>query len=321
LVVLAGCQPADLSLMTLNMANGAGDVFRTAESRASQAAFIAAAGAQLVALQEVDLFVQRSGVVDTARAVAQLDCTVLEPEFSPDGVRRCTSPNGVILFGLSYHGDDPFDAVNGVPVGIDDVDPTLNPIGTDRSPGASYGIALLVLGGIRAGPAYVVGLPADLSQPADDPLWSALGEDDPSDEEHDILAARNLALRREPSLEPRIALVTRIARANARTLSVIVTHLDYRGAPAYGMHQLERVVAVARAERAGPPERDVVVLGDFNLQPSDSAPLLGPAGFTGAVAQDIDQIWVDSNLELRSASERPTQGVSDHANAGLVTVR
>lgn len=61
---------AHFAAMTLNIANGAGDAFRTAANRARQGGFIARASVDVVGMQEVDIGVSRSGDVDTAAAVA-----------------------------------------------------------------------------------------------------------------------------------------------------------------------------------------------------------------------------------------------------------
>jgi endonuclease/exonuclease/phosphatase family metal-dependent hydrolase len=320
-----GCadEPAPISLLSFNMANGSDDVYRTPDTRMRQAEFIAQSGAQLVALQEVDLNVERSGWVDTARAVSGLDCLVKQPPFSVDGVRRCVGVNGMVIFGLTFHGNDPFDLQCGLPSGIPDGDTSLNPTSVDRSPDSSFGNALLVLGRLEVTETYAVELPTDPSQPADDPLFSALGVGDLTDGERAELGARNLALRQGPAIEPRVVLVTRIARSAANPLSVLVTHLESAASVDLKQRQLERVIAVAKAERAGPPARVPVILGDFNMTPADTSPPLQAAGFVLAAgdAASIDQLWTDRSLNVVSAAEVPTNGVSDHANATRATVR
>ena len=325
LIVAAGCadEPAAISLLSFNMANGAGDVYRTPDSRMRQAEFIAQSGAQLVALQEVDLNVQRSGWVDTARALSELDCLVKQPEFSPDGVRRCIGTSGQVIFARAFAGNDPFDLQCGLPSGIPDVDTSLNPTSVDRSPTASFGNALLVLGDLDVTEVYAVALPDDASQIADDPLFSALGAGSVTDDERAELGARNLALRQGPAIEPRVVLVVRIARANTNPLSVLVTHLENEAPLDLKLRQLERVIAVARAERVGPPARQAVILGDFNATPAVTSAPLEAAGFV-LVAGDsssVDQLWTDRGLVVVSAAEVSTNGVSDHANATHATIQ
>jgi len=330
LLVASSCastktEPASLTLLTLNLANGAGDVYRTPAARAREAAFVAGTGAQLVALEEVDLDVERSGRVDCAREVAAIDCTVSDPPFTPDGVRRCTGAGAAVLFGRAFQGDDPYDATSGIPSGIIDDDPSINPPGTDRSAAASFGDALIARVGVTD--AYVVELPTDAAQVADDPLFADLARDPPSEAARATLAARNVTLRQGPAIEPRVVLVTRVPRVGARTLSVLVTHLESADpSGAVRARQLDRVLAVAKAERAGPPARDVVVLGDFNQAASDSAAPMSAAGLRQAAGplddrSVIDQIWIDETLALVGADLVPTGGVSDHAFAARAVVR
>lgn len=314
--------PTPITLLTLNVANGAGASYRSPAARARQAAFIAGAGADLVALQEVDLNVERSGHADCAREVARLECSVVEP-FTVDGVRRCdgTGTTGVVLFGRAFAGDDPFDAVNGVPSGIISEDPP----SADRSAEASFGVALVARARIRD--TYVVQLPTDAAQVADDPLYARLALDPPPDSARADLAERNVALRRGRAIEPRVVLVARIPRAGARALSVLVTHLESADPTgAVRARQLDRVLAVAKAERAGPPARDVVVLGDLNQTARDSTSRMTAAGLRLAAAPSddqavLDQIWIDGSLELVRAGQVPTDGVSDHPFAALAVVR
>ena len=119
-----------------------------------------------------------------------------------------------------------------------------------------------------------------------------------------------------------MALVVRVGRGGgARTLSLVATHFDGEGPRALRLQQLARVVAVAEAERAGPPERDVVVLGDLNLAPEESAPALEGAGFARAAVDGIDQIWIGARLRLVEAAAIPTRGASDHASLVRATIR
>lgn len=312
--LIAGCSGGpspSLTLVTLNIASGAADVYRTPEARARQAALLDASGAQLAALEEVDVDVERSGRIDTARAVARIDC----------GIRRCAAGAGAVVFAMAFRGDDPFASIGGEPIGIIDGDPSITPTGSDRRPEAMYGNAL-VARGIVIVEAYAVGLPTDTAQPADDPLFSALAAGDVVDATaRETLGARNLALRNAPAIEPRVALVARVARDGTRPLSVITTHLESAGSLALRLHQLARVIAVAGAERDGPPMRDVVVLGDFNLSPSEAAAPLEAAGFVRAVGSHVDQIWVDARLAILAADEPSTENASDHETFGRATIR
>jgi hypothetical protein len=255
--------------------------------------------------------------------VAQIDCSVSVPPFTPDGVRRCVGQAGAVVFGRAFQGDDPYDAVDGVPTGIQDGDSSINPPGTDRSPGAVFGDALVARR--PSGDAYVVELPSDDVQVADDPLFPELAHDPPPEAARDDLAQLNRTLRRGPAIEPRVVLVTRIPRDDARTLSVLVTHIEAGDFGALRRRQLERVLDVAKAERDGPPARDVVVLGDLNQSSADGAPLMAGAGLRDAAAAldptSFDQIWVDASLDLLEASQLPTDGVTDHIYAVRAIVR
>src|SRR5262249_54552458 len=138
-----------------------------------------------------------------------------------------------------------------------------NPTSVDRSPEASFGNALVVFGNLEVTDVYVVELPTDATQVADDPLFSELGAGDLTESERAELAAHNLALRVGPAIEPRVVLVARIARPNAIPLSVLVVHIEAEGTVDLKVRQLERVIAVAKAERVGPPARAPVILGDL----------------------------------------------------------
>lgn len=72
---LSGCSTPTrpISFFSLNIANGAGPAWRTADARAAQAGMIARQGIDggppdVVALEEVDVGLARSGGIDTARA-------------------------------------------------------------------------------------------------------------------------------------------------------------------------------------------------------------------------------------------------------------
>lgn len=313
------------TLLTLNLANGAGDTFRTPEARQRQAAFVADAGADIAAWQEVDLNVERSGYADVSREVAAIDCSLAQPEFTPDGARVCTGNAGTVVFGRAFQGDDPYDADGGTPSGILDDDTTLNPTSADRSAAASFGNAVFLRGAMAVKDAYVVELPTTASEPPGDPLWTRLAASPVPDDARAELATRNRAARMGPAIEPRIVLVVRTLRANGSPLSILVTHLEAGEQVALRAQQLQRVLAVAQAERTGPPAREVVVLGDFNQSVNADESQMSSAAFLAATAQrdgidGIDQIWVDSSLTLLSSDSVPTGGVSDHPFASRAVV-
>jgi endonuclease/exonuclease/phosphatase family metal-dependent hydrolase len=122
-------------------------------------------------------------------------------------------------------------------------------------------------------------------------------------------------------------LVTRIDRPYAAPLTVIETHLEIAELPEIRDNQLQRVLAVVRAERAGPPARRVVILGDFNQGTFGHEAELMDAGLRRAVdpptavADRLDQIWIDNDLLLLATDELPTMGITDHAVAARATIQ
>lgn len=296
-----------LRAMSLNVACGAGDRFRTDENRRRLAALVE--DVEVAALQEVDVGVERSGRVDTARAVAALDACRSMSE-SGDGVTRCDGQGVTVLFGLAFQADDAFSADDaGVPAGIPDSDPSLTPTGTDRSPTARFGNALIVRGHAIES-AIVVALPL-VSGPVDSSDYEALAAGS-----FEQRAAYNLKIRSSPGIEPRSALIARLGRQR----SVLVTHLEAGSAVReLRLAQLQAVAALALAEKA--KGRSPIILGDLNLSSDEAAETLVPAGFALARAEGADQLWVDAQLEFDSGESRPTEGASDHAFAVGATVR
>ncbi len=302
--------PSPFRLTTLNTANGAGDVYRTAATRAAQVLLVA--GSDLVALQEVDVGVERSGRVDAARAVAGPafeGCTpavASAPHLSEEGLARCSSDAGTVLFALGFRGDDLFSADDaGIPGGIDDGDDTLNPAGTDRGHDALFGNALVVRGR-PVDSAVVVALPISAG-PASLAEYATLST--ASEPER---AAHNLAIRSAPGVEPRSLLVARLGGT-----AVLVTHLETGSSPEVQREQLAAALVVARAERAA--GRRVVLAGDLNMSPAVAATQLEDAGFARAAGEGLDQLWADPTVSVRDVDERATAGSSDHPTAPTAT--
>lgn len=310
LMVGCGAAPADapprFGLMTLNVANGAGDRYRTAMTRTVQQSFIAQS--TVVALQEVDVGVTRSGDVNTALVLAGPEfegChfqVAQAPHLSADGALRCDSAAGTVLFGLSLRGSD----AAGMPLGITDEDLSLNPKSVDRGFDALYGNAL-ILRGAAAEFVAVVGLPADAAPP-EPGAYAALVASTP-----ERRASHNLDIRSRPGLEPRSALLARLSRRGAPTLSVINVHLSSGDVEPLRLTQLGAVVEMAQAERAS--GRELVVMGDLNLSVAQAASRLSDAGFVSASSVALDQLWVDSALTLLDANDVPGEGATDHAYA------
>jgi endonuclease/exonuclease/phosphatase family metal-dependent hydrolase len=321
LVACSHPKAVPVTLLTINIASGAGDVYRSSDNRARQAAFVAGSGAGIIGMEEVDINADRSFHTDTANDVLEIACSLATPEYTADGIRACRGAGGTYDFGLALRGDDTFELdENGLPTGIP------GDGSTDRSHDAVYGVAL----GARdfaVSDAYDVGLPTSPQQPADDPLYTALAQSGPDSPARAELAARNLALRTEPAVEPRTALVSRIERPNAAPLTVIVTHLEINEFLDISANQLARVLVVARAERAGPPARRVIVMGDFNNATIGHADEFTAAGLRRAlippdgVGDNLDQIWIDDELLLLDADQLPTMGVTDHAVAARATIQ
>ncbi|MBX3186570.1 MAG: endonuclease/exonuclease/phosphatase family protein [Labilithrix sp.] len=327
--------PGPLTLMSVNIASGAGDRFRTADHRVGQGAFVARSSAEVVGLQEVDVGVDRSGDADTAARVAAAAspgfatcafAVVDPPHLRGDGTRLARCEAGAIVFGVGFRGDDPFAADDrGTPSGIMDGDDSLNPTGVDRGADALYGNALIVAAPWEVEATYTVALPMDASGPrAPDTLLDRLARESPDVDAIAALAAHNDATRRRRGIEPRSALVARIRKPGTTALSVITTHLESAGPSELRGAQLDALVAIARVEQQRNDHR-VVVLGDFNMPSSEARPALAAAGFVLAApteaAADIDQIWVDATLVIDAATRAPTDGASDHAYAPIATVR
>lgn len=344
IVALSACtRPATLAdagvdpfrLATINIANGAGDRFRTTEKRQEQAAFLKRAGIHVAGLQEVDVGADRSGNGHTALQIA----VALEPGFAGcgfdvgtvppmaiDGTSRCRSNEGSVLFSTAFRADDPFHVDDaGNPSGIIDADDTLNPKGTDRGADAFFGNALIVLAPLQVPIAYTVALPGTADEVLSPELLSAAAAEDAP--HLSALAAHNVALRRRPGIEPRSVLVARVERPAKRTISILTTHLESAGGDALRAAQLNAVVALAAAERGSDRSRAVVIMGDFNMRPHLAGTVLVPAGFRLAQSSAdagsglIDQIWLDASLALEQAEELPTQGASDHTYAVAATVK
>jgi endonuclease/exonuclease/phosphatase family metal-dependent hydrolase len=327
-----GCRPepplpfaGPLALVTLNVANGAGDRYRTAENRNRQAMLLDGASGDVSALEEVDVGVDRSGNGNTALQIAAKIQPGFEPcafelpgdHFSIEGTLRCDAEKGTILFGVGFRADDPFalDA-NGLPSGIMDADSSLDPVGVDRGSDAYYGNAVIVRRPWSVAAAYTVALPADptVGLPAD--LLKHLGDREPN---RAALAANNQSVRNGPAIEPRSVLVARLTKPGSNVVSVLITHLESGGSPALRQTQLEAVLWVARAERTA--GRSVAILGDFNLPSAQAVASMNDAGFTTPKpSNEIDQIWLDSTFPNATADALPTGGASDHLVAIKVSV-
>ncbi|PZR15034.1 MAG: hypothetical protein DI536_09665 [Archangium gephyra] len=285
---------AGLRIASLNTANGAGDLYRVPAVRARQSELLA--DIDVAALQEVDVGVMRSGDLNTAAHAAGLaDCS--PAPVTEDGVLRCTLGTDTVVFGIALAG------------GIPDTDETLDPTGIDTRPTAFYGNAVVVRGRAVES-AVVVALPGDV-QPLSLERYAMLA-DAPLEE----LAAHNRDARATARIEARAVVVVRLVQPK---LSLLALHLEADDEGPLRHAQLAAAVAIAKAERA--KGRFVVVLGDFNMQPSETGATFTDGGFSRAVGEGLNQIWVDATLRTSEAVELPTDGGSDHPLMPVVFVR
>ncbi len=326
--------PGLVTVMTFNTASGGGDRFRTPDNRARQGALVARSAAEVVGLQEVDVGVERSGDTDTAAAVAAAvapgfaSCSFAvggAPHMRSDGTRLRNCEAGSVVFGVAFRADDAFAASSdGTPSGIMDADDSLNPPSVDRSADAFYGNALIVRAPWEVEASYTVALPIDAAGPAaPDELLERLREG-PSEDAVEALAAHNVATRRQRGIEPRSVLVVRIRKPGTTALTLLTTHLESSGPRELRRAQLAALVAIARAEQSRRGTHHVVVMGDFNMPPSEAEPRMAGAGFVRAAppdaTPDIHQIWVEP-LVVATAARVPTDGASDHEAAVIATLR
>lgn len=336
--LLAGCtrapwvgDDAGLKVMSFNLANGAGDSYRTDATRVAQARFLADAGVSIVAFQEVDMGTERVAKVATALDVAQkfvgsfAGCSgnVRAVDLSADGTWTCATDGGALVFGKSFSGDSLCCRdKNGMPGGIRDGDSTLNPTGTDKGADAFYGNALLVLPPAQLVEAFTVALPREPHVDAG-ALPASLFVPPLSAGSRAALGAFNDVTRSEDGSEPRTCLVARLARPGHVPLTVMALHLAAGGSAApLRLRQLEAVASLARSERASVPTRHVVVLGDFNASFAVVAPFLEDAGLRGyGEVSSIDQVWTDEAAVVEGRGLVETLGASDHRHAPVAIIR
>ena len=76
-------QASTISALSLNLACGAGDAWNTSRVRKVQRQFIANVGADFVGMQEVDVGVPRSGMLDVAAVVAPRNGTLVRGVAQP----------------------------------------------------------------------------------------------------------------------------------------------------------------------------------------------------------------------------------------------
>ncbi|MFP2908355.1 endonuclease/exonuclease/phosphatase family protein, partial [Pyxidicoccus sp. 3LFB2] len=338
--------PGGTGVLTLNTANGADEYYGTDENREAQADLIQETGASIVALQEVDVGLERSGGVNTALELVRK----LNPAFDAfttgeltpvpigadapptairegaDGTTLYQTPEGTLVTGESFSGDD------------------RGGLGT-RSEEATYGNAVYVAPPNRVVDAYTVVLPnSGGADPASGPPdLAALGSGPVTDAEREALKAYNEGIRDGGGEEPRTALVTRVVGPDGKEQSIINVHLA-AGEENQALRdaQLAYLAQVVEAESKGPPAREVVVMGDFNDTTEHVGEYLGTgeggAGLNRTVGghnagiENYDQIWTSSGLDTSHSAQVDTggswagglfdvfKGVSDHPNAGYTVI-
>lgn len=325
-----------LGVLSLNLANGAGDRYRTPANRAAQAALLREAGASVVGFQEVDTGVGRSGDVATAVDVVRH----LNPAFeifaapgsppvvdlhdaSPatairrgaDGTTLYQTPSGTLISGASFSGDDRGGGVAG-----------------DRGADATYGNALYVAAPHRVVDAYTIAVPhsaaSDAPPVAGHEQLAQLADGNLTREERTALGDTNDAIRRGARTEPRTALIARVTGPDGKERTIINVHLAAgREHEALRQKQLSFLADVISAEQRGPPAREIVLMGDFNDSVSDVGRVLEPIGMRREVGgrtegiRNIDQIWVSRATEADTSAQVKTNGVSDHPHAAHTVVR
>ncbi|RKH50978.1 endonuclease/exonuclease/phosphatase family protein [Corallococcus llansteffanensis] len=330
-------------ILTLNTATGAGDEYNTAANRGAQAKLILDSGASIVAFQEVDVNVERSkrGDAKSADRNTALDIVakanpafrafiegnvpkvdINDPSPPPtsirtgeDGTTLYDTPEGTLVTGESFSGDDTEGGVDG-----------------DHGADSTYGNATYVAAPDEVTEAYTVTLPTQDGTPgaASPERLQALADGKLTKEERAELGRDNELLRDSGRSEPRSALVTRVKGPDGTERTIINVHVaagkdnkDLRD------QQLAYIAQIAAAESKGPPSREVVVLGDLNTSTTEVQALFGKAGLERAVGgtsggpgeiEDYDQVWTTAGVNTQNSAQVETDGASDHPHAGYTEI-
>ncbi|MFP2928125.1 endonuclease/exonuclease/phosphatase family protein [Pyxidicoccus sp. 3LG] len=351
-------------VLTINIASGAGPDYTDPKNREAQAELIRQTDASIIAFQEVDVNVERSGDVNTALdIIARVDerfrvfidgdvpthdindplAPVTSIREGADGTTLYQSPAGTLVTGESFSTDN-------------------RAIGDDRGDeNATYGNAIFVAPPQQVSEAYTVALPSlydpntkndrgpYLTRGASPEELAALADGKLTEAERNRLMRDNERIRDlsnsgdASASEPRSALVTRVTNPDGTEQTLINVHIavdpkELREA------QLRYVAELAAAESKGPPEREVVLMGDFNAYASEVEPIFREAGLERVVGGDsdshgnIDQIWTTSGVNTRNSAqvetevsydpnpnnsnttERETRDVTDHEYAGYTEI-
>ncbi|WP_375758455.1 endonuclease/exonuclease/phosphatase family protein [Corallococcus exercitus] len=324
------------AILTINTATGAGDEYNSKTNRKAQAELIKDSGATVVAFQEVDVNVKRSGDRNTALDIVagvDRDFAVFLGEDSPepvdiyaeapetairegvDGTTLYQTPGGTLVTGEAFSGDDQEGGIK-----------------EDRGSDATYGNATYVASPDELTEAYTVALPTRVggkgAASADE--LAALADGKLTPEERNQLHDNNEVLRHNDASEPRAALVTRVKGPDGQERTIINVHVaageenkELRDA------QLAYIAQLAAAEAKGPPARDVVVMGDLNTSTSEVQEIFGQYGLQRAVGgtsgdpdeiEDFDQVWTTAGVNTQNSAQVDTRDTSDHPHAGYTEI-
>lgn len=330
-----------LRVVTYNAAQGAKlDAYRSNENRGDQARFLNEVQAGVIAFQEVDQQLDRSGDVNTALDVVRRFNPALAP-FMEERVPAQPLTGGLDQArkgGLSLlegaDGTTVHESGEGALVNATVLDAAHRPVRGDNE--GSYGMATYVAPPFELTEAYTYLLPRTAKAGVSEQRAriGGLAEGPLSSSERAELAEANRALREaKTSQEPRAALVTRVRdprTPEAPERSIINVHLSTDAAVREA--QLEVVAEIVRAESSATPPREVVLLGDFNAQPVELEEVMARAGMRRAVGSpnapadergtaNIDLVWVSLDAETEASAQLKTEGTTDHVHAGTTTLR
>lgn len=334
--------PGDgLRVVTYNAAQGAKlDAYRSGENRADQARLLNEVQAGVIAFQEVDQQLDRSGDVNTALDVVRR----LNPALAPfvegtvpaqpltGGLAQARGEGLALLKGAD--GTTVQESGEGALVNAAVLDAAHRPVRGDDE--GSYGMATYVAPPFELTEAYTYLLPrtSDAGLTSQRERIQDLAEGPLSAHERSVLAEANGRLREERTAqEPRAALVTRVRdprNAEAPERSIINVHLSTDAAVREA--QMEVIAELVRAESSATPPREVVLLGDFNAQPVELEEVMARAGMRRVVGSpnasadergtaNIDLVWVSRDAETEASAQLKTEGTTDHVHAGTTTLR
>jgi len=330
-----------LRVVTYNAAQGAKlDAYRSGENRADQARLLNEVQAGVIAFQEVDQQLDRSGDVNTALDVVRRLNPALAP-FAEGSVPAQALNGGLVEAGdmrpallQGADGTTVHESGGGALVNANVLDASLRPVRGDNE--GSYGMATYVAPPFELTEAYTYLLPrtAEAGLSSQRERISGLADGPLSASERAELSDANVALREaKTAQEPRAALVTRVRdprNPEAPERSIINVHLSTDAAVREA--QMEVVAELVRAESSATPPREVVLLGDFNAQPVELEEVMARAGMRRVVGSpnapadergtaNIDLVWVSRDAETEASAQLKTEGTTDHVHAGTTTLR